>query len=386
MEQNSWYTSKWAIVLYHALFWAATLFLPYLVRPAFNEAPGSRLSHRSMREYNPEHLGTNIPPATLDSLIHLLPPEKRPVLIKPKPQLFSRILLVINLVWIALFYLNAYWLIRRYLYHKKILRYIGIQVAVFTGVILLAEILMKWNHPNLEYRFHLPVMINLFPFLFVQACSLAYTMVIDKINTDKARKDMETEGLKTELSFLRSQISPHFIFNVLNNMVSLARKNAAQLEPSLIKLSGIMRYMLYESDDTKVLLKKEIEYLQSYIDLQTLRFGSDITIISDLQAPDRAYFIEPMLLIPFVENAFKHSNSSLEKPLIEIQFKVEAGILHLMVKNNFDPTLEMALDPTSGIGLANVKRRLNLLYAQRHSLLITELAGVYTVSLQISLE
>lgn len=386
MEQQSWYTSKWAIVFYHALFWAATLFLPYLVRPALNEAPGSRLSHRSMREFKPEHLGSNIPPATLDSLIHLLPPEKRPALIKPRPQLFSRVILLINFVWVALFYCNAYWLIRRYLYHKKILPYIGLQIGVFFLVILLAELLMKWNHPNLEYRFHLPLMLNLFPFLFVQACSLAYTMVIDKINTDKTRKEMETEGLKTELSFLRSQISPHFIFNVLNNMVALARKNSTQLEPSLIKLSGIMRYMLYESDDTKVLLKKEMDYLQSYIDLQSLRFGSDITIIADVQVPDGAFFIEPMLLIPFVENAFKHCNTSIDQPVIEIHFSVTDGILHLVVKNNFDPNREMTLDPTSGIGLANVKRRLNLLYAQRHSLLITELAGLYTVSLQISLE
>lgn len=386
MEQNSWYTSRWAIVIYHILFWTATLFLPYLVRPAFNDAPGSRLSHRNMREFRPEHLGSNIPPATLDSLIHLLPPEKRPVLIKPKPQLFSRLTLLINLVWVGLFYLNAYWLIGRYLYHKKILSYIGLQVSVFVAVILLSVLIMKWNHPNLEYRMHLPLMINLFPFLFVQACSLAYTMVIDKINTDKARKEMETEGLKTELSFLRSQISPHFIFNVLNNMVSLARKNSTQLEPSLIKLSGIMRYMLYESDDTRVLLKKEIDYLQSYIDLQTLRFGSDIKIVTDLQLPEKAYFIEPMLLIPFVENAFKHCHTGIHEPVIEIGFKVEEGVLHLVVKNNFDPARELSVDTTSGIGLANVKRRLNLLYAQRHSLLITEIAGLYTVSLQISLE
>ena len=98
-------------------------------------------------------------------------------------------------------------------------------------------------------------------------------MFSDQIKNETKAKERETENLKTELSFLRSQVSPHFMFNVLNNMVALARKHSDQLEPSLIKLSSLLRYMLYETNEQSVALEKEVEYLQSYIDLQQQRFG-----------------------------------------------------------------------------------------------------------------
>src|SRR5215210_8289006 len=103
-------------------------------------------------------------------------------------------------------------------------------------------------------------------------------MFRDKLQADRLASEKETENLKTELAFLRSQVSPHFMFNVLNNMVSLARKKSEQLEPSLIKLSSLLRYMLYETDEEKVLLEREVEYLQSYIDLQKQRFGSKVKV------------------------------------------------------------------------------------------------------------
>lgn len=236
------------------------------------------------------------------------------------------------------------------------------------------------------FRFPMPLLFNIFPFLFVQAGSIAYRFIADKIEADRRRKETENESLRTELSFLRSQISPHFIFNVLNNMVSLARKKSDLLEPSLIRLSGLMRYMLYESDETRVSLKKEMEYLQHYIDLQMLRFGNDVRLEMDLHEPDAAYSIEPMLLIPFVENAFKHSTGSVYQPQIAIRLRTEKGLLHLNVSNSFHSAAGNNADlETSGIGLNNVRRRLNLLYADKHDLLITESDNVYLVTLQIRL-
>src|SRR5205085_9613351 len=149
------------------------------------------------------------------------------------------------------------------------------------------------------------ILFNFFFVLFFLAASTAYCLVKDRIHNERIAHEKQTENLKTELSFLHSQVRPHFMFNIMNNMVALARKKSDILEPSLIKLSALLRYMLYETDE-KVPLKKEIEYLQSYIDLQRQRFGNTVHIRTSMQEEEQHYEIEPMLLIPFVENAFKH--------------------------------------------------------------------------------
>jgi two-component system, LytTR family, sensor kinase len=142
--------------------------------------------------------------------------------------------------------------------------------------------------------------------------------------------------------------------------------------------------MLYEADEDKVPLEKEIEYLQSYIDLQQQRFGKNVQINVALQNPDNNYEIEPMLLIPFVENAFKHGTGLIEGAMINVQLRVENNALYFMVKNKYDPASIEVKDKTSGIGLVNVKRRLNLLYGNKHNLLITQKDNWFSVSLQLN--
>jgi LytS/YehU family sensor histidine kinase len=168
-------------------------------------------------------------------------------------------------------------------------------------------------------------------------------------------------------------------------MVALARKKSDLLEPSLLKFSSLMRYMLYEADEEKVELDKETEYLQSYIDLQQQRFGKNLQLCVSLDAIDDNYEIEPMLLIPFVENAFKHGTGIIEDAQINIRLKAEKNILHFSVQNKYDPKSIELKDKTSGIGLANVKRRLNLLYGNKHNLLITQKDNWFNVSLQLNL-
>jgi len=210
-------------------------------------------------------------------------------------------------------------------------------------------------------------------------------MIRDRLKTDRLAKEKENENLKTELSFLRSQVSPHFMFNVLNNMVALARKKSEVLEPSLIKLSSLLRYMLYETDVDKVALEKEIDYLQSYIDLQKQRFGDKVKVNVSLEVEDDRYMIEPMLLIPFVENAFKHGTGLIREAQIDIQLRAKGKQLYFTVRNRFDPASKEIKDKTSGIGLPNVRRRLNLLYGGDHSLVNTVEADCFIISLQINL-
>ena len=197
------------------------------------------------------------------------------------------------------------------------------------------------------------------------------------------QKESENETLKSELSFLRSQISPHFMFNVLNSVVSLSRRKPEMVEPVVIKLSELMRYMLYETNDSSVPLEKEALYLESYIDLQKIRFGNDISINFEQNITNKSNQIEPMLLIPFVENAFKHGVGLIENPTIDIHLKSDNSGIFFTVSNKVNSASKLEKkDDSSGIGLSNVKRRLELLHPNHH-LKINETNEVFTVELHI---
>jgi sensor histidine kinase YesM len=343
--KEAWYTKRWFVAVAHAAAWILLFSLPYLLRPNYNDQPRKNVPSENARFY------------------------------------FS---MGMNLSWILLFYFNGLFLIPRLVYRKKYLLYAFALAAIFCY--LIAQTWILENVLNLTpYNIRRHLLWTFFIFLFILAASTAYQMIRDRMNTERMAKDRENENLKTELAFLRSQVSPHFMFNVLNNMVALARKKSDLLEPSLIKLSSLLRYMLYETDEEKVLLEKEIEYLQSYIDLQIQRFGSKVKVNVCMKDYDRSYFIEPMLLIPFVENAFKHGTGMIQNAEITIELKARNNILQFLVSNNFDSSVREEKDKTSGIGLQNVKRRLNLLYKNRHTLSIDNNDNNYVVSLQLNM-
>jgi len=314
----------------------------------------------------------------------LLRPENPNRRSEPNSELFGYLIAAKYVIWAALFYFNAYFIVPRIIYQRKLWTYIISLVAIFAILFVVDSTLfyaiMGWRTFVLKNF----LSYNLFPILFVLAGSTAFRMVSDRIKEDRRKTEKETENLKTELSLLRSQVSPHFMFNIMNNMVALARKKSDLLEPSLIKLSSLLRYMLYETDE-KVPLQKEIEYLQSYIDLQRQRFGDKIVIKTCMQQVSPNYEIEPMLLIPFVENAFKHGTGMIENAEIDIDLKAERDILTFSVHNKYNSASEEIKDKSSGIGLANVQRRLDLLYGDKHTLLITKREHWFIVSLQIAL-
>jgi len=222
-------------------------------------------------------------------------------------------------------------------------------------------------------------------FLLTAAVSTTFRVVADKLEADKLTKDRQEENLKTELSFLRSQISPHFIFNILNNLVALEQMKSPELGPTILKLSALMQYMLYDTDEERVPLSKEVEYLQSFIDLQKQRFGNKVPITVSLEAPSGFLEIEPMLLIPFVENAFKHGVGLIDQPSIDIELLVREKTLYFKVRNRYNMSSTEIKDKTSGIGLGNVTRRLKLLYGNQQRLDISRNDGWFIVSLQLNL-
>jgi LytS/YehU family sensor histidine kinase len=197
-------------------------------------------------------------------------------------------------------------------------------------------------------------------------------------------KEARAQRLDAELKLLRSQVSPHFLFNMLTNMVSMARLQSNLLEPSLIRLSELLRYMLYESNEEKIAISKEIEQIANYVSLQQLRFGEDVAISLNIQNEYPEGMIEPMLLVPFIENAFKHGIGMVKAPFIQITLTVKEQQLNFAVVNNYNP-VNQSKDRHSGIGLNNVKNRLELLYTKNYELNIVDKDGIYSLHLNCKL-
>ena len=293
---------------------------------------------------------------------------------------------VTKLFWMSLFYINTELLIPRFIYKKKIVLFIIFQLVLFSVIMLLHGILFNFFIKSKNFNLIFSSLYNSIPFLFTITVSIVYKYLRDNLKENAILKEKQAENLKTELSFLRSQISPHFLFNVLNNIVALVRIKSDELEPTVIKLSSILQYMLYETDEENVALSDEVEYLTSYIDLQKQRFGKKLNTQVSFNIEENWHRIEPMLLIPFIENAFKHGFSNIQNPEIIISLTVRNSVLDFSVRNKFNENTEEIKDKTSGIGLANVKRRLELLYSERHQLSINKLDGWFTVSLKLNLQ
>lgn len=283
----------------------------------------------------------------------------------------------------CLFYLNAYWLVPKLIFKKRYITYALSLVLLLAAFSALEYLLFGIFGNTSRWRLTAFLMFNLFPFLFIVTSGTAYRMFLDKTKEEKRSKEREAETLKSELSFLRSQISPHFMFNVINSIVALARKKSDLVEPSLHRLSSLMRYFLYESSTDKVPLEKEIEYLENYIALQQQRYGDTLVVNLDVPKQTDGLEIEPMLLIPFVENAFKHG--VLRNATIDVVLHLQGNKLRFSVSNRYQENSLEIKDPSSGIGLPNVKRRLDLLYGHNHSLLVSKKDGKFIVSLELTL-
>jgi two-component system, LytTR family, sensor kinase len=290
-----------------------------------------------------------------------------------------------TLACVPFFYFNSEYLIKRFLPKGKITNYLLSLLLLFT-VFLLSQYYLKEAISVRDIKIY--DSRTLFPVLFILSMSTLYGFIIFMIGQQKRSKEEEEVRLKSELSFLRSQISPHFIFNVLNSIVYFIKKEPATAEKVTFELSNLIRYMLYESDQKQVSLNKEIEYLQNYIKLQKIRFGDDIKINQILEVQKTDLMIEPMLLIPFVENAFKHGVGLLKDPVIDIDLKLEnPNVLIFRVKNQKPEISDQANDTlASGIGLKNVKRRVELLYKNNQEFKIFEKNDSFEILLKLELK
>lgn len=201
---------------------------------------------------------------------------------------------------------------------------------------------------------------------------------------DKRRHlELEQQHLESELRMLRSQINPHFIFNTLNNIDALVYIDQDRASDAIVRLSEIMRYMLYESNAEFVSLEKEVYYLRSMIDLIRLRLKDPEFIQFSVQGDTRGKVIPPMLLVPFVENAYKHGRKSGSGPGITIKLRIDDQRYQFEVRNEYDPNHQEAKDELGGIGLRNVERRLQLIFQDQHDFIISDTPPNFGVFVEI---
>ncbi|CAN5248724.1 sensor histidine kinase [soil metagenome] len=302
-------------------------------------------------------------------------------------------LLVIFLLYpsinISLFYLNYLFFIPKFLDKK---RYGVYAAAIVSSVIIFGfgkygialifkqYVLMRTKGEIIGFgSYFLSTVFTSLVFLFLSAV-LKFT--VDWFLNERIQRDLENQRLSAELAFLKSQINPHFLFNSLNSIYSLAYQRSETTPEAILKLSEIMRYMLYECNDNKVDLAKELQYLQNYIDLQKIRFGKNAYIDFKIEGNTDTQQIVPLLLIAFIENAFKHGIANDPLTPIRLLIDVSSNHLHFYITNK---THNNNRDAVGGIGLNNVKRRLDLLYPGKYNLEIRDEKDTYTVELSLIL-
>ncbi len=196
-------------------------------------------------------------------------------------------------------------------------------------------------------------------------------------------KEMERQKLESELNSLKSQINPHFLFNTLNNIYSLSLDNSSKTPEMILKLSELMRYIIYDCRQITVPLRKEIEFIQNYISLEQLRLGEQMQVYFESEITDDIN-IAPLLFINFVENAFKHSSKSNDSHIKIKLNQTSKSSICFKVENSKEADSNHEFNPYSGIGLENVRKRLDLLYPKCHTLEIEKKATIFSINLTIS--
>jgi two-component system, LytTR family, sensor histidine kinase AlgZ len=290
------------------------------------------------------------------------------------------------LIMAGLSYLNYFYLLPRFLIHKNLLKYLLEFIIPFTIIVTLHIYFKRYIYADLgESRRFLygskfilqHASTTLFIAIFVGMLKFAE----DWLELEAKRKELENEKLTAELTFLKAQINPHFLFNTLNNLYYLAFTNSPNTTEVIAKLSQMMRYMIYDSNHEKVLLNKEIEYIENYIDLEKLRLNNQIPIHFEVSGEVNQVKIVPLILITFLENAFKHGvTNNATDAYILVKLSVENQELIYTVENS---KLNSTLHEKSGIGLQNVRRRLDLSYANKYRLEVQDEEKSYKVCLKL---
>ncbi len=348
--------NKWLITLIHFLLWILIILVPM-----FLFQPRNRSLHLSSQAYGW---------VFLISIFYL-----NYALMIPR-LLFTRKVLVYGLVITAILLASYY-----FTYYVPGIRHLEEDIRM-TNPNISEEELMHMAQGAQNGRAFFAVMSS---FLFL-AIGTSIKVTEQWYVNEKQRKEMETQKLEAELSFLKQQINPHFFFNTLNSIYSLSTRKSEKTPEAIIKLSLLMRYIIYESDKPIVPLQKELDYINNYVELQKLRFRDDVKITYSIEGETTDIYIEPLLLLPFIENAFKHGIDYSNECFIFIHVQILDNKLQLVVENPLVKKQQVLPAESSGIGLTNSRKRLQLLYPGMHELNITEEDNTFRAELVLKLK
>ncbi|WKN42819.1 sensor histidine kinase [Tunicatimonas pelagia] len=305
----------------------------------------------------------------------------------PNPFPVLRIFLVM-LILIGFYYTNTEVLIPQLLARKKVYVYIAAVLACIVTV----NFWDLWVQRTLNAEFYYEhdwyeravIQRATLLSMLVLAVSGGLKMTQEWFRTEKQKNNMEQAKIASELALLKSQINPHSLFNNLNSIYSLAVRKSEDAPKAIVKLSEMMRYILYDSSAEQISLEQEIDHLHNFLDLQRLRIHREAHLSFETSGGWQGKMIAPMLLEPFVENAFKHGNIHQAGAEINILLKVEKEQLWFRVKNTMNNQMQQK-DVYSGIGLVNIRKRLNLLYSNRHKLHVEPQEEVFITELNLQL-
>lgn len=289
-------------------------------------------------------------------------------------------------------YITNILLIPHLLYKRKYVLFTIIYVLMIfcssiTKVSIIGEMLHIRNF-SVWHDFKGKLYDNIIPHYLLVSTGAALKLLTDYARAQKRLAQITKERAEAELKFLKSQINPHFLFNSLNSVYFLIDKSNKEARAALHKFSDMLRYQLYETGGEKIGIEKELTYLQDYVDLQRLRKDEQYKVNFSCAEDVKGFTIEPLLLIPFVENSFKHLSHFSNGKLNEVNIDVSRanGHFYFSVANTVDRSSKGSTEPVGGIGLQNVKRRLELLYPNRHELQVQENDGWFKVNLQLSIQ
>lgn len=293
-----------------------------------------------------------------------------------------------TLGFFVVFYVNYLWVIDKLLFGKKMKEFIAANVLLVAVCTIILHIQQRYAFPNVHPdHFGPPPYVFIFrdvtSMLMSAGLSVAIRVTGQWYKVEAMRKETEKDRYEMELKNLKNQLNPHFLFNTLNNIYSLIPGHPEQAQETVHRLSHLLRYVLYENNANFVPLDKELSFLQSYIDLMSLRLTNQVKLTIEIDTVDGTDRIAPLLFISLIENAFKHGISSTHPSFINIRIRVKSGKeVICSVENSYFPKSE-ADKSGSGIGQKNLEKRLNLLYPQKHDLIVEKRGESYFTQLII---
>lgn len=303
----------------------------------------------------------------------------------------------LNLLFFALaFYINTLFIFPKYYDSNNVKRYVFVTliiIAILSVTYVLSESGLMVIH-DIELPKHISnpkkhlvfMFIRIFFWLIFIVSTGSFFLVQTKLREhEKINKQVSEEKLNTELKLLKAQINPHFLFNALNNIYSLSYMKSENAPGSVLKLSGMLRYVIEDCKDETVSLKSEIEYIENYISFQNMKTADEMNIHFNYEKADKQLKVSPLLMIPFIENSFKYSKIE-EFPNAYIKIEIETpskDVVNISVMNSVPPTAKAKAG--SGTGIDNVKQRLQILYPGKHELSINEHEDKFEVLLKIKL-